>query len=55
MFSPAGRLVLYFPKRSTMPARACGTIRTVLTSTATANSTTRINSTSAAVIAYPLL
>ena len=29
MFRPAGSVCLYLPKRSTMPARACGMIRTV--------------------------
>src|SRR3954453_5393399 len=44
---PAGRLALYFPNRSTIPARACGTMRTVLASTATTKTTTRISTTSA--------
>src|SRR4051812_42664357 len=32
MLRPAGSVSLYFPNRSTMPARACGMIRTVLAS-----------------------
>ena len=51
---PAGRLALYFPKRSTMPARACGTIRTVLARTATAKTTSRMSTTSAAGMVSPL-
>src|SRR5690349_4611668 len=43
MLSPAGSVTLYLPKRSTMPARACGTIRTVLTRV----TTTKIRSRSA--------
>src|SRR6476659_7027752 len=37
---PAGSVSLYFPKRSTMPARACGMIRTVLASRTTTKSRT---------------
>src|SRR5664279_524243 len=48
MFSPAGRVPLYLPNRSTIPARACGTMRTVLASTTAANSTINKNSTSTA-------
>src|SRR5680860_27665 len=33
MFSPGWRVFLYLPNRSTMPARACGTIRIVFAST----------------------
>ena len=40
MLRPAGRVSLYLPKRSTMPARACGTIRTVLASRTTTKTTT---------------
>src|SRR5687767_9750725 len=35
---PAGSVPLYLPKRSTMPARACGTMRTVLASITMTNS-----------------
>src|SRR3954451_9929678 len=38
MFRPAGRVSLYFPNRSTTPARACGMIFTVLASITTTNS-----------------
>src|SRR5215211_1869799 len=41
MFRPAGSVSLYLPKRSTMPARACGMIRTVRASSTTTNSTNR--------------
>src|SRR6478609_6768054 len=38
MFRPADRVSLYFPNRSTTPARACGMIFTVLASMPTTNS-----------------
>src|SRR6188472_3020029 len=44
MLRPAGSVSLYLPKRSTMPARACGMIRTVLTSSRTTNSRIRTKS-----------
>src|SRR6478609_134930 len=40
MLRPAGRVLRYLPKRSTTPARACGTIRTVLAR----STTTKISS-----------
>src|SRR6478752_232078 len=47
MLRPAGSVALYLPKRSTMPARACGTIWTVfassmITKMTTSNSRIRI-------------
>src|SRR4051812_17634981 len=42
---PAVRVSLYLPNRSTMPARACGTMRTVLLSTRTTNSKNRMRGT----------
>src|SRR5687768_13354839 len=44
---PASRVCWYFPKRSTMPARACGTILTVLASMTMANSASRASTMSA--------
>src|SRR5215213_7276070 len=41
MLSPAGSVPLYLPKRSTMPARACGTMRTVLASRTMTNRSNR--------------
>src|SRR3954464_10904013 len=38
MFRPAGRVSLYLPNRSTIPARACGMIRTVFASRMITNS-----------------
>src|SRR3954447_9534419 len=50
MLRPAGSEPLYLPKRSTMPARACGTIRTVFASTTTTNSNNSSSRTRTAVI-----
>src|SRR3954467_7350255 len=54
MFRPAGRLALYLPNRSKMPARACGTMRTVFARTANANTTSRTSTMSAAGMVTPL-
>src|SRR5918995_5250787 len=43
MLSPAGSVPLYLPKRSTMPARACGTMRTVFASSTMTNRTSSAN------------
>src|SRR6476661_7021521 len=50
MLRPAGSVCLYLPNRSTMPARACGTIRTVLASSTMTNSSTSASSTRKTVI-----
>src|SRR3954447_12498047 len=50
MLRPAGRVCLYFPNPSPTPARACGTIRTVLASRVTTkrnSSTSRMSTISA--------
>src|SRR3954465_6685438 len=49
-FSPAGSVSLYFPKRSRIPARACGMIRTVRARSTTTNSTIRTRSAYTTVI-----
>src|SRR4051794_20061450 len=41
MLRPADSVCLYLPNRSTIPARACGTMRTVLTSRITTNRKSR--------------
>src|SRR5690349_13096579 len=55
MFRPAGSVSLYLPNRSTMPARACGMIRTVRASITTTNRTTRISRAYTTSMAAPSL
>src|SRR3954469_15418401 len=55
MLRPAGRDSLYLPKRSRMPARACGMIRTVRASMMTTNSTIRISRAYTTSMAAPSL
>src|SRR6476619_6676065 len=50
MLRPAGRVCLYLPKRSTMPARAWGTIRTVLASSTMTNRNSNASSINRAVM-----
>jgi hypothetical protein len=54
-FRPAGSDALYLPNRSTIPARACGTIRTVLAMAAITKIASRANSTNAVGTWHPLL
>jgi hypothetical protein len=55
MLRPADRVVRYLPNRSTMPARACGTIFTVIETTATASTASRIRTMVMADIRPPCL
>src|SRR3954454_20941285 len=55
MLSPGDRVARYFPKRSTIPARACGTIRTVLASTRIAKRTRTTKNANTNVMLLPLL
>src|ERR1051325_8884858 len=55
MLRPAGSVSLYLPKRSTIPARACGMIRTVRASITSTNRTTRISRAYTTSMAAPSL
>src|SRR5262245_36252812 len=54
MFKPAGNVARYLPKRSTMPALACGTMRTDLNSTMAAKRTITPRTMSSAYMAQTL-
>src|SRR5690606_2665309 len=45
MLRPAGSVCLYLPNRSTLPARSCGTMRTVFASTTTTKTRSRASRT----------